>query len=157
MTRHYVPLAPVSRLMPKLIAAQGRGRLGRWLRHLLILHGTDAPPSVGAAEGLRLPHAGAGVVIARRTKMGRNVTIFHRVTIGRADVWRPDPDFGGFEIGDDAILGAGCALISQGPEPLRVGEGTVIGANAVLTRSTGDWEIWAGNPARKVADRDRAP
>ncbi len=36
---------------------------------------------------------------------------------------------------------------------LTIGAGTVIGANAVLTSSTGPGEIWAGSPARKVADR----
>jgi serine O-acetyltransferase len=34
-----------------------------------------------------------------------------------------------------------------------VGEGTVIGADPVLTRSTGAWEVSAGVPARKIADR----
>ena len=38
---------------------------------------------------------------------------------------------------------------------LVVGEGTVIGANAVLTQSTGDWEIWAGIPAKKIGLRER--
>lgn len=36
---------------------------------------------------------------------------------------------------------------------LIVGEGTIIGANAVLTQSTGDYEIWAGVPAVKIGKR----
>ena len=32
-------------------------------------------------------------------------------------------------------------------------DGTVIGAGAVLTRNPGPYEIWAGVPARKIADR----
>ena len=38
---------------------------------------------------------------------------------------------------------------------LRVGCGTVIGANPVLLQSTGDWEIWAGMPAHKVGEREQ--
>jgi len=37
-------------------------------------------------------------------------------------------------------------------------DGAVIGAGAVLTRNPGPYEIWAGIPARKIADRkDLAP
>jgi len=36
---------------------------------------------------------------------------------------------------------------------LRVGRGTVVGANAVLLESTGENELWAGVPARKVGLR----
>ena len=32
-------------------------------------------------------------------------------------------------------------------------DGAVIGAGAVLTRNPGPYEIWAGIPARKIADR----
>ena len=33
---------------------------------------------------------------------------------------------------------------------LYLGSGTVVGANAVLTQSTGENEIWAGIPAKMV-------
>ncbi|MDH3330653.1 MAG: hypothetical protein OEM01_15605, partial [Desulfobulbaceae bacterium] len=32
-------------------------------------------------------------------------------------------------------------------------DGAVIGAGAVLTKNPGPYEIWAGVPARKLADR----
>lgn len=34
-----------------------------------------------------------------------------------------------------------------------IGEGAVIAAGAVVTRDVPPWEIWAGVPARKIADR----
>ena len=44
------------------------------------------------------------------------------------------------------IIGAGAVvLVSRGT--LTLGRGSIVGANAVLTRSTGPGEIWAGNPA----------
>jgi serine O-acetyltransferase len=36
---------------------------------------------------------------------------------------------------------------------LKVGKGTVVGANAVLLQSTGEDELWAGMPARCVGSR----
>lgn len=53
---------------------------------------------------------------------------------------------------DDAIICAGAKLLFS-DKTLIVGKGTVIGANAVLTQSTGDYEIWAGIPARKIGIR----
>jgi serine O-acetyltransferase len=40
-----------------------------------------------------------------------------------------------------------------GESELVVGKGTVVGANAVLTQSTGEYEIWAGIPASKIGAR----
>lgn len=49
-------------------------------------------------------------------------------------------------------MGAGCKIIASKGE-LVVGKGTIIGANAVLLESTGENEIWAGVPAKKVGVR----
>ena len=38
-------------------------------------------------------------------------------------------------------------------EHISIGKGTVVGANAVLTCSTGENEIWAGNPAKMKKKR----
>ena len=56
-------------------------------------------------------------------------------------------------IEDDVVLSPGCTVLCK-TGMLQVGRGTVIGANAVLLESTGDWEIWAGVPARKVGERE---
>ena len=55
-------------------------------------------------------------------------------------------------IGDGAVLCAG-AVVLFGDDGMTIGAGTVLAANAVLTCSTGPGEIWAGAPARKIADR----
>jgi acetyltransferase-like isoleucine patch superfamily enzyme len=55
------------------------------------------------------------------------------------------------EIGDRAWIGAR-AIILPG---VRIGEGAVVGAGAVVTRDVGPFEIVAGNPARKIGERNR--
>lgn len=89
------------------------------------------------------------------TRLGDHVTVYHGVTIARADSWVPlaGRSFPGVEIGDHAVLCPGAKILVSAAGVLRVGVGTVIGANAVLTRSTGDWEMWAGSPARVIGPR----
>jgi serine O-acetyltransferase len=145
-----------NRQILRLARCQNRGGIvGEAAHFLLKLHGTDIHPRTQIPPDLHLRHTAVGVVIHPATRFGSDVTVFHGVTVARADSWLPeDGPFGGFEIRDHAILGAGCILLNKGREPLVVGEGSVIGAGAVLTRSTGPWEIWAGNPARQVSRRD---
>ena len=52
-------------------------------------------------------------------------------------------------IGDDVWLGAGAILL---PGTI-VADGAVIGAGSVVIDSIGQYEIWAGNPARKIGER----
>lgn len=74
------------------------------------------------------------------------------MTIGKAKPWDASMQEGGCEIMDDAILCAGAKILFN-EKKLIVGKGSIIGANAVLTQSTGDYEIWAGIPAKKIGIR----
>ncbi|MGL9767769.1 CatB-related O-acetyltransferase [Enterococcus mundtii] len=49
----------------------------------------------------------------------------------------------------DVWIGANC-MIKQG---VKIGQGSVIGMGSVLTHDVPDYEIWAGNPAKKIRDR----
>ena len=53
------------------------------------------------------------------------------------------------QIGDDVFIGVNAIIICVS----KIGVGVVIGAGAVVTKDIGDYEIWAGNPARKVGER----
>lgn len=141
----------VDRLVVRLVRAQ-RGRLGKLVNGFLRLRGTDISPQVHVGDDLRLPHTGIGVVVHPRTVLGDRVTLYQNVTIGRADIWNPGADFPGIVVEDDVILGAG-AVVLAGSDGLTLGRGTIVGANAVLTRSTGPGEVWAGNPAALVRRR----
>lgn len=102
-----------------------------------------------------MAHGGIGVVIHPKTVIGRNVKIYQQVTIGRGDIWNATPgkEFKGVTICDDVIICAGAKIITSGE--LIIGKGCIIGANAVLSKSTGENEIWAGVPAIKIRDLKR--
>ena len=122
---------------------------------LLKILGVEIPISVKIGPGFLLHHGGVGVVIHPKTIIGTRLSIYPGVTLGRADVYRPASQsaFEGIQVGDDVILGAGSkVLCEQGV--LHIAKGTVLGANAVLLESTGENEIWAGIPARKVGVRE---
>jgi len=130
--------------------------LGRLAYYALKLLGAEVPRSVRIGRDFELAHGGFGVVIHPRTVIGDRVKIYPGVGLGRADIYLPmqRSRFEGIVIEDDVILSPGCKLLCK-DGVLRVGRGTVIGANAILLQSTGEWEMWAGVPAKLVGKRDR--
>lgn len=140
----------------RLVYARKSRLFGRPAYFFLKLLGVEIPVSVGIGPGFLLHHGGVGVVIHPKAVLGAQVGIYPGVTLGRADVYRPASEsaFEGIVIEDEVILGAGAKILCD-DGILRVGRGTVVGANAVLTQSTGENEIWAGIPARKVGERDK--
>lgn len=129
--------------------------LGRVAYFGLKLLGAEIPVSVAIGPGFLLHHGGVGVVIHPKTVIGARVRIYPGVTLGRADVYRPasQSKFVGIVVEEDVILGTGAKILCD-DGTLRIGRGTVVGANAVLTESTGENEIWAGIPAKKVGMRE---
>ncbi len=130
--------------------------LGRLAYYALKILGVEVPRSVKIGQDFELAHGGFGVVIHPRSSIGDRVKIYPGVGLGRADIHLPmeRSRFEGIVIEDDVILSPGCKLLCK-DGVLRVGRGTVIGANAVLLQSTGEWEMWAGVPAKLVGKRDR--
>ena len=143
-------------LITSLVYARKIIILGRFSYYLLKMFGIEIPLQVEIGEGLEIAHGGFGLVIHPNTEIGNRVKIYPGVTLGRSDIYQPMSvsNFKGIVIEDDVILSPGCKVLGK-TESLRVGKGSVIGANAVLLCSTGDWEIWAGVPARKIGERDR--
>lgn len=140
-----------------LVYARRLPALGGLAYYALKLLGVEFPRSVPVGEGLELAHGGFGVVIHSRSRIGSRVKIYPGVTLGRADIYRPASAsrFEGILIEDDAILSPGSKILGK-EGVLCVGRGTVVGANAVLTQSTGEWEIWAGIPAQCIGKRNPA-
>lgn len=138
----------------RLVYARQSRIVGRTAYYGLKLLGLEIPLSVKIGTDLTIEHGGFGVVIHSSTVIGSRVKLYPGVTVGRADIYQSmnQSDFEGVEIGDDVILCPGCKVLGK-RGVLRIGDGTIIGANAVLLDSTGKNEIWAGIPARLVGYR----
>lgn len=127
---------------------------GKLAYFTLKLLGIEIPTSVEIGDGFQIEHGGFGVVIHSKTRIGKGVKVYPGVTVGRADIYRPisQSRFEGVVIEDEAILCPGAKVLCK-EGVLKVGKGTVVGANAVLLQSTGEDELWAGMPARCVGSR----
>lgn len=143
-------------IVERMISLQLRGF--RLLPHFLLrLMGVEVPKGVEFKDnklgGARFVHGAVGTVLHPKTRIGKDVWIFQGVTVGKASPWSPDHEEEGCYIGDGAILCAGSKVLFKDNEVLTVGEGTIVAANAVLTQSTGRFEIWGGVPARQIGTR----
>lgn len=86
-------------------------------------------------------------------RIGNNTALTSGVWISTVKHDIETPDFAAIaapvEIGDYVFVGRR-ATILQG---CKLGAGAVLGAGSVLTKSIPDFEIWAGNPAKKISER----
>lgn len=142
-------------LPTNLVYARRLPLIGKMAYYFLKLLGVEFPIKVPVGENFELVHGAVGTVIHSSSVIGRGVKIYPGVTLGRADIHRPitASAFEGIVIEDDVILCPGAKILcKQGI--MRVGRGTVVGANAVLLDSTGEMEIWAGVPARLIGRRE---
>ena len=137
-----------------LVYARKNPVWGWFAYYLLKLLGAEIPRAVPIGRDFELTHGGFGVVIHSSSAIGERVKLYPGVTLGRADIYRKAEEsaFQGIVIEDDVILSPGAKVLCK-EGVLRVGRGTVVGANAVLLCSTGEDEVWAGIPARCVGKR----
>ena len=117
------------------------------------LSNAEIPSSVRIGDNVRFPHGVKGIILHPCTTIEDNVTIFHQVTCGRADLYGIAPNvaksvFKGIILKEGCILCVGAKVL--GKDEIIVGKNTIVAANAVLTQSTGDYEVWAGVPAKCV-------
>jgi len=107
-------------------------------RHIYRSYGLEIPSGAEIGGGLYIPHPIGTVVMPRR--IGRNCSIIANVTIGMRNEWAfPD-------IGDDVFIGAGARVLGG----IRVGDHSVIGANAVVIHDVAPHTTVVGIPARPV-------
>jgi len=96
--------------------------------------------------GLRLPHKG-GIIIHPLAVVGNNCEIMQGVTIGNNILKNRD---GVAVIGDEVLLCAGAKIIGK----VHIGNGVVVGANAVVNRDVEDSLIVGGIPAKVIGACD---
>jgi serine O-acetyltransferase len=95
--------------------------------------------------GLSLAHYGS-VVVNGNARVGRNARVHSCVNIGEADGKVP-------RIGDNVYIGPGAKLFGE----ILVGDGAVIGANAVVNRDVPARSIVGGVPERVIREDVPAP
>jgi serine acetyltransferase len=109
------------------------------LVYLRLLIGAELPPEVDAGPGLRLPHAGRGVILHPAARLGEDVTLYHRVTLGNSGPGDLAP-----ALGDRVYVGTGATIIGE----VTIGDDSAVGAGAVVTRDVEPFTTVAGVPAR---------
>ena len=104
--------------------------------------GIEIHPGATIGEGLFIDH-GMGVVIGETAELGNNVTLYQNVTLGGTgkDVGKRHPT-----IGDNVVIGSGAKVLG----PFKVGEGSKIGASAVVLKEVPPHCTVVGNPGRVV-------
>ena len=76
------------------------------------------------ADVPNFPHGLYGIVVSHNAVIGKNVTIYHQVTIGEGKGGAPS-------IGNDVMIGAGAKIIGN----IKVGNGAKIGAGCVVRKN----------------------
>lgn len=129
------------------------GRIGRalsWivLRSCLTGRGCYISLLAEIGPGLILPHP-IGLVIGEGVRIGRSVTLYQSVTLGRHGLNKAEYP----QLADNVVVYAGAVVIG----PVTIGEAAVIAANSVVNRDVPPESVAAGIPARILSGRKATP
>ncbi|TPG37202.1 serine O-acetyltransferase EpsC [Mycolicibacterium hodleri] len=115
------------------------------------LTGIEIHPGATIGRRFFIDH-GMGVVIGETAEIGADVMVYHGVTLGGRSLQtgKRHPT-----LGDRITIGAGAKVLG----PLRIGDDSAIGANAVVTQDVPANSIAIGIPAvvRPRTDKQREP
>lgn len=136
-------------------AAQRRAFLLRWLllpaarllhRLACQLAGIELPWRTAVAPGLALTH-GRGIVVNVNSQIGRNVTLFHGVTLGQRDfIGKDGSRLSSYPvIEDDVWIGPHAIVVG-----VRVGRGSRIAGGAYVYQDVPAYCVVLGNPGKIV-------
>lgn len=121
----------------------------RWLSQLT-RHFTGIEIHPGATIGRRffIDH-GMGVVIGETAQIGNDVTLYHGVTLGGVSLekGKRHPT-----LEDNVVVGVGAKVLGN----ITIGEGSRIGANAVVVRSVPANSVVVGVPGQVIQYRKRS-
>jgi len=120
--------------------ARAGSQITRWLT------GIEIHPGAIIGRRFFIDH-GMGVVIGETAEIGDDVMLYHGVTLGgrQREGGKRHPT-----IGDGVAVGAGAKVLG----PITIGAGSVIGANAVVTRDAPPDSILVGVPAKPRVKRE---
>ena len=119
-------------LIPRLISQISR-----------FLTGIEIHPGAKIGRGFFIDH-GNGVVIGETAEIGEDVLLFHQVTLGSTggtSAGKRHPT-----IGNHVVIGVGAKILGA----INIGDGSKIGAGAIVTKDIPCFSVAVGNPANVI-------
>ena len=121
-----------------------------------ILTGIEIHPAAKIGPGFFVDH-GMGTVIGQTSEIGRDVTLYHDVTLGGVmpaiDSQKQRDTKRHPTLGDYVIIGAGAQILG----PITVNRCARVGGNSVVTKDVPEGATVVGVPARQMSNRDATP
>jgi serine O-acetyltransferase len=118
------------------LPARFLSHVSRWVT------GIEIHPGATIDEGFFIDH-GMGVVIGETAEIGKNVTMYHGVTLGGTS-WKKGKRHPTIE--ENVIIGAGAAILGA----IRIGRNSKIGSGSVVNREVPPNSTVVGIPGRIV-------
>ena len=118
-----------------------------------VVTGIEIHPAAKIGSGFFVDH-GMGTVIGQTAEIGRDVTLYHDVTLGgvmpAVDSEKQRNAKRHPTLGDYVIVGAGAQILG----PITVGRCARVGGNSVVTRDVPEGATVVGVPARQISRTD---
>lgn len=123
----------------------------RWISQIMrSLTGIEIHPGATIGHNFFIDH-GMGVVIGETAEVGDNVTLYHGVTLGGISTQKVKRHP---TLEDNVVVGAGAKVLGA----ITIGEGSRIGANAVVVKSAPPNSVIVGVPGQiLLRSRQHAP
>lgn len=123
--------------------------LARGISHASrLLTGIEIHPGAKIGAGFFIDH-GMGTVIGETAEIGKNVTLYHNVTLGGVS-WKKIKRHPTLE--DHVVVGAGAQILG----PIRIGAHSRVGSNAVVVKDVPPGSVVVGVPGR-ISSLDPQP
>ena len=124
------------------------------VRHNVIIRSCTGNIKIGNSVVINygcIMHGLGGITIGNQVVFSPNVQVYaQNHGISKSKSIMSQKNIGeGIVIGNDVWLGAS-VIVCDG---VTIGNGVVVGAGSIVTKSIPDYEIWAGNPAKKIGVR----
>ena len=101
-------------------------------------------------------HMEGPIVIGSDSRIGPSTSIFafnHNFDESETLIRSQKVKSEGVHIGEDVWIGANVSIV----DGVTIGAHSVVGIASVVTKNIPEYEVWAGNPCKKIGERKRPP